>query len=72
MGDNNVFEFRKSEPRWINFENHTGEKGKGGMENNGGKGHPCEIFNAGEEKVLCDFSGEGIIRRIWITLLKDF
>jgi hypothetical protein len=66
--ENNVFEFRKSEPRWINFENHTGEKGKGAMENNGGKGHPCEIFNAGEEKVLCDFEGTGIIRRIWITL----
>ena len=27
-------------PRWSSFENITAEKGAGGMENNGAKGHP--------------------------------
>lgn len=63
-----IYKFRNSEPRWINFENPNGEKGGGGIENNGAKGHAWEHFEKGEEKVLCDFSGCGIIRRIWITL----
>lgn len=68
-GDNTVlYRFCGSEPRWINFENPTGERGKGGLENQGAKGHAWEHFASGEEKMLCDFSGFGIIRRIWITL----
>ena len=63
-----IYQFRNSEPRWINFENPKGEKGRGGIENNGAKGHPCEIFCANEEKILCDFDGCGVIRRIWITM----
>lgn len=63
-----VYKFRNSEPRWINFENPKGEKGKGAIQNMGAKGHAWEHFYSGEEKVLCDFEGCGIIRRIWITL----
>lgn len=63
-----IYKYRKSEPRWINFENKTGEKGAGGMENNGAKGHAFEHFENGEEKELCCFSGSGIVRRIWLTV----
>lgn len=63
-----LYSFKSCEPRWINFENQVGEKGKGGIANNGAKGHAFEKFLAGEEKVLCDFDGCGVIRRIWITL----
>ena len=63
-----IFQFKSSEPRWINFENPMGEKGRGGIENNGAKGHAFEDVYAGEEKILCNFDGCGIIRRIWITL----
>lgn len=48
-----IYKYRKSEPRWINFENKTGEKGAGGMENNGAKGHAFAHFENGEEKELC-------------------
>lgn len=63
-----LYKFKSSEPRWINFENPKGEKGKGGTENNGAKGHAWEHFDIDERKVLCDFKGCGIIRRIWITM----
>lgn len=63
-----LYQYKKSEPRWINFENPAGEKGRGGMENGGAKGHAWEHFQIGERKILCDFDGCGIIRRIWITL----
>lgn len=63
-----LYAFKKSEPRWINFENPFGEKSKGGIENCGAKGHAWEHFRIGERKILCDFEGCGIIRRIWLTL----
>lgn len=63
-----IYKYEKSEPRWINFENKNGEKGGGGKENNGAKGHAWEHFYQGEEKILCDFEGSGIVRKIWITL----
>lgn len=62
------YKYKKSEPRWINFENPTGEKGKGAIENFGAKGHAWEHFCKDEIKTLCDFNGCGIVRRIWITL----
>lgn len=55
-------------PRWVSFENIKGEKGAGGQENNGAKGHPFDRINAGESKVLLDIDGPGIINRIWITI----
>jgi hypothetical protein len=54
--------------RWISFENPIGEKGKGGMENRGAKGHAMDVVQAGESKVLLDVQGPGIIRRMWITI----
>ncbi len=54
--------------RWISFENPTGAKGRGAMENKGGKGHPCDTLHAGGSKILADIQGAGIINRIWITI----
>lgn len=38
-----LYKFEKSTPRWINFENPKGEKGKGATENFGTKGHAWEL-----------------------------
>lgn len=56
------------EPRWSSFENLNGTKGKGGMENNGAKGHPSDRIISGEHKVLLDTHGPGVINRIWVTI----
>lgn len=37
------------EPRWVSFENMTGAKGRGGMKNNGAKGHACDNIRAGSD-----------------------
>jgi hypothetical protein len=64
-----MFEYTDNiEPRWVSFENMTGEKGKGGMENNGAKGHACDSISAGATKTLLNITGPGIITRIWITI----
>lgn len=63
-----MYKFRNCEPRWINFENPNGEKGSGATENGGAKGHAWEHFYKDEDKLLCDFSGCGVVRRIWLTL----
>ena len=55
-------------PRWSSFENISAEKGKGGIENQGAKGHPCVQIRAGESKTILDIAGPGIINRIWITI----
>ena len=54
----NLYEFNENlDPRWVSFENPTGEKGKGGMENNGAKGHPSDRILAGETKTLLHIEG---------------
>ncbi len=58
----------KSEPRWVSFENITGEKGRGGIENNGAKGHACDSIKAGATKMLLNIKGPGIINRMWFTI----
>lgn len=64
-----LFEYSEDlEPRWVSFENITGEKGGGGKENFGAKGHPCDFIKAGETKTLLQLEGPGIISRIWITI----
>ncbi|MEN8248783.1 MAG: glycoside hydrolase family 172 protein [Bacteroidota bacterium] len=60
-----------SQTRWISFENQKGEKGKGGMENKGAKGHPYDRVYAGKSVVLLDVKGSGIITRIWATLSEQ-
>jgi hypothetical protein len=65
----NIFEYSGNlDPRWVSFENTTGSKGKGGMENNGAKGHACDSITAGASKTLLNMTGPGIINRIWITI----
>ncbi len=56
------------ESRWSTFENPAGNKGMGGMENGGMKGHAFEKFEIGERKTILDISGSGIINRMWMTL----
>src|ERR1700712_4564641 len=64
-----MYEFdHNSTPRWSSFENIKAEKGKGGMENNGAKGHPADALAPGETKVLLSAAGPGIINRIWVTI----
>ncbi|MEP7374146.1 MAG: glycoside hydrolase family 172 protein [Chitinophagaceae bacterium] len=66
----NLFEFdHNSTPRWSSFENNKAEKGKGGMENNGAKGHPSDPVEPGETEVLLNVKGQGIINRMWITII---
>ncbi len=59
------------ESRSICFENSTGEKGSGGQASSylgvGRKGFPCKMIEAGETVVLCDVTGPGTIRHIWMT-----
>jgi hypothetical protein len=66
----NMFEYSDNiEPRWVSFENITGSKGMGGMENNGAKGHACDSIAAGSTKRLLYMQGPGVINRIWITII---
>jgi len=53
--------------RWASFENSNAEKGEGGKENQGAKGHPFNRINAGETITLLDVQGSGTVRRIWLT-----
>lgn len=65
----NAFEYSENiEPRWVSFENITGSKGGGGMENNGAKGHACDSITSGSTKTLLNMKGPGIINRIWVTI----
>lgn len=59
-----------TQTRWISFENKTGAKGKGGIENKGAKGHPYNRIYAGQSLVLLDVKGPGTINRIWATLTE--
>lgn len=63
-----LFEYQDLEPRWNSFENPASEKGAGGQENRGAKGHPYDFLKAGEKKVLMDVSGPGVVTRMWFTI----
>jgi hypothetical protein len=65
----NLYAYRNVETRWSSFENINAEKGKGGMENKGAKGHPCQQLSAGDSVVLLNTSGPGIITRMWFTII---
>jgi hypothetical protein len=54
--------------RWISFENASLERGRAGLENRGAKGHAFDHVLAGETKPLLDVEGEGVVRRIWLTI----
>lgn len=59
----------KTDTRWISFENPTGEPGKGGHANKGAKGNSSQWIKPGEQIVLMDYDGAGIINRIWMTII---
>ena len=64
---------RRGKSRAINAENPTGEKGRGGMASSNlgksRKGSPCLTNIApGDEVVLADIQGAGVISHIWITV----
>lgn len=63
-----LWRMRESSPVWISFENPTGDRARGAVRNGGVKGAPSERLAKGEEKVLCDFKGEGFLRRMWLTI----
>lgn len=52
---------------WISFENISGSKGMGGIENDGAKGHAFDKLPAGQSVKLVDISGMGTIKRMWMT-----
>ena len=54
--------------RSYNFENMTSEKGRGGMENDGAKGHAFDTVAPKSERVIFDVEGSGVIDHIWFTL----
>lgn len=63
------FRISKLQSRAVTQENIRGEKGRGGMEENGKKGRPAfRNIAPGETKVLCDIEGQGMIRHLWMTL----
>jgi hypothetical protein len=55
-------------PRWASFENPQAEKGAAGRENKTAKGHAFDSLKAGRSVTLMEFTGSGVIRRIWITV----
>ena len=54
--------------RLVSFENMTGEKGNGGRENDGGKGHATETILPGATRTIVDYKSTGIIQRMWYTI----
>ena len=63
-----LYEYQRSDTRWISPENATGAKGAGGRENKGAKGHAFETIPVGKSHVLADIKGAGIIDRMWMTI----
>jgi len=59
---------RGHSPRWASFENPTASKGAAAQSNQSAKGHAFDSLKAGKSVVLMDYTGSGIIRRIWITI----
>ena len=53
---------------WTSFENLSGEKGAGALENKSAKGHAFDRVVAGDSCILLDMKGAGIINRIWMTV----
>lgn len=64
-----IFEMdEQSKSRWSSPENPNGNKGSGGKENNGAKGHAWDSIPAGATITLLDVKETGTIQRIWITV----
>ena len=65
---NPIYRKQANETGWASFENPSGDKGQGGRENQGAKGHAFDSLAPGETKVLLDVAGCGLIHRMWLTL----
>ena len=53
--------------RACTFENPTGARGAGGTAAGGRKGAPFRMLGPGEDVVLADVEGPGIVRHVWMT-----
>jgi hypothetical protein len=53
--------------RAVTFENPTGARGAGGTAAGGRKGAPNRRLDAGSRTQLCDLTGPGTIRHVWMT-----
>jgi len=79
-GIGSLWRLSNAKSRSISPENFTGEKGKGGMATEGtgatcardlGQGwkvSPSIAIAAGEERLLAEIDGPGVIQQIWMTL----
>ncbi len=57
-----------ADSRAMTMENPTGERGIGGQARGGRKGSPCRRdLGPGQEHVLADIEGAGVIKHIWLT-----
>ncbi len=56
-----------TQTRWISPENPTGEKGAAAKTNKGAKGAAFVNVLAGDQLVMMDVKGAGIINRMWIS-----
>ena len=65
--DNLYIKPQKTKTRWITSENQTGEKGKGGMEGGGTRGHTCDVVSAKKSLTIANIKGCGTIHRMWFT-----
>jgi hypothetical protein len=63
-----LYRASSEQTRWASFENQSGTKGGGGLENQGAKGDPEQEVKPGEAKVLLDVKGSGTIHRMWMTM----
>jgi hypothetical protein len=73
FGMDNLFVLKDGQSRSINWENRTGEKGKGGMASSdlgvSRKGSPCiPRIKPKETVTLANIECSGIIQHIWITV----
>lgn len=68
----NITQFKKIQSRAITPENPTGEKGKAAMLPSelgpSRKGRGAIPLTSGEETVIADITGTGIIRHMWMTI----
>lgn len=63
-----LFEMETGQTRWSSFENPSALEGAGGKENKGAKGHAFDVIPPRGSKTLLDYSGAGIVKRIWLTV----
>ena len=72
---NNITTFKGERSRAVSPENPTGEKGRACMEDSAlgpqRKGRGSIRLPMGEETVIADIKGPGIIRHIWMTIREN-